>query len=715
VGIQVQQQEGSQGTADPAAAGDAVLLRRYVAEGDRVALSTLFDRHTNAAFRLTQRFFRNTADAEDAVQTAFVQVLARASGFAGDDRTVRTWILGLVMTACRNKLREEKRRTQREIHAVAANKRKEHADLAEEREQWQTVANALQELPENYRLPLVLHYGEGLTSVEVAAVLHVAEGTVRSQLTRGLERLRTALASSDAALSAVALAQVLAAEAAATAAPATLKATLARLAAGASPAGHAGTQAFERTADPGARIGGLIVKIGVGVLCGTALVGIAFWAGAGRAADKPEAKPSVDAPAAEKGRAPAVPQVPLNPQIAAMGDNTWLKLPTPATHPVARSGSPYMPYAPEAGVGLLWGCGANDYRNDLWTYNLALNEWKELLKTEPDHRQDPDVYKFKDGVLMTREERPVPSHQWGRMDYDPDRKILWHLGGGMLSTLPPTKQDYDHLKREGDPDKIKGKGPALWKYEFKTNKWSMIITEDPTGCTREQSIGFWRMRYYPPLRKLIMEPGMVTPNEAREKFKAYDPDTNRWEPLLCQWKPLEDNVSKDWIWGMAPAVYDTKRQALVLILGAGGNTLEQQVKTIGGTWLLDGGKKTCEQVAPSIKTPIANLDGPEGGFVYDSASGTTLCLYVSYYFYEVGKVMAAKGFPIDRPNVWALDVEKKDWILQPKPANGVLPPMDLGCFHHFYDPVQNVTVVYMGKYNSSETETWVYRYKRAAK
>ena len=136
-------------------------------------------------------------------------------------------------------------------------------------------------------------------------------------------------------------------------------------------------------------------------------------------------------------------------------------------------------------------------------------------------RNPPDVFKYKDGVLMTREERPLPSHQWGRMDYDPDRKVLWHTSGGMLSTLPHAPKN---LKQEGDPGKLKGKGPLLWKYALKTNKWSMVLTEDPTGCTLKNGIETRNIRYCPPLRKLLMLPNHVGPNEARENFKAYDPD-----------------------------------------------------------------------------------------------------------------------------------------------------------------------------------------------
>ena len=401
--------------------------------------------------------------------------------------------------------------------------------------------------------------------------------------------------------------------------------------------------------------------------------------------------------------APATAPAAINPQVAAMKSNTWLKLPTPPEHPIARSSSPWMPYVPEAGVALLWGCSHAGYHNDLWSHDLAANLWRELLKTEPSAAQDPDVLKIKDGVLMTREERPLSAHQWGRMDYDPDREVLWHLGGGwqgIFGVDAHYKKIGREIRREGDPQKhqeLLKKGPMLWQYSLRTNRWTRVYTEDPTRCTRH--MGY--IRYFPPLRRLIMTPCIVTPNEDREKFKIYDPATNTWEPLNVTWKPIEEGVSRYWVYGNSPIVYDSRRQALVLILNG------------GGTWLLDPAARTMRQVVVKDKTPPANLDGPMGAFVYDSVNATTLAIFADFATYKSGAALKQRGFPVDETRVWALSVEKNEWVLQPRPADGVLPPInerDL-MVHHYYHPVHNATVIYRGPYNSPATDTWVYRYK----
>src|SRR5687768_16460454 len=126
--------------------------------------------------------------------------------------------------------------------------------------------------------------------------------------------------------------------------------------------------------------------------CAAALVTIVLWTGMGVGADESDDRPAKLLAEKERMRAQ------VNAQVAAMGDNTWLKLETPKTHPISRSSSPWMTYAPDGGLGLLWGCSANSHQNDLWSYSLGRNEWMELIKTEPSYTTDPDVFKYKDGI-----------------------------------------------------------------------------------------------------------------------------------------------------------------------------------------------------------------------------------------------------------------------------------------------------------------------------
>ncbi len=391
-----------------------------------------------------------------------------------------------------------------------------------------------------------------------------------------------------------------------------------------------------------------------------------------------------------------------NSLVLAMKTNTWLKLPPSEERPIARSSSPWMPFIPELGVGLLWGCSHGGYHNDVWFYDLAKNTWHEKLKTEPSAAVDHDVLKIKDGVLMTRMERPLAAHQWGLMDYDPHRNVLWHFGGNWQGVFdaPATYEKMGwELRQEGNAAKhaesLK-RGPMFWRYLPVANRWDRLYTEDATAAPRNMGL----LRYFPPLRKLIMTPSIVSPNGNREQFKMYDPVTNQWQALNVKWEALDKDVSPYWVYGYSPIVYDANRKALVLIFPN------------GGTWLLDPIARTMRQVVAKDKTPPANLDGPVGSYVHDVASGTTLAIFADVKTYEANDVLKKRGFPADRALVFALDVEKKQWTLQPMPDDGVMPTVsNMNMVHHYYDPNHQATVIYRGPYNSDATETWVYRFK----
>jgi RNA polymerase sigma-70 factor (ECF subfamily) len=238
----------------PAQADDAALLRAFTERGDRQAINVLFARHADAAYRVALRCCRNAADAEDAVQTAFIEVLRHSAKYRGES-AVRAWIFGFVVNATRHKAREEGRRAAREERASVS------GEIApEDRATQEAVRHAVQELPEHYRLPVWLHYCEGLSSPEVADALSLSENTVRSQLSRGVEELRSALATSGMAISSAALIGALASSAT-EAAPATLTASLPGLAS---------------TGAPAAVKAGILAKLATGTMAAAAILSTAF-------------------------------------------------------------------------------------------------------------------------------------------------------------------------------------------------------------------------------------------------------------------------------------------------------------------------------------------------------------------------------------------------------------------------------------------------------
>jgi DNA-directed RNA polymerase specialized sigma24 family protein len=132
--------------------------------GDTAAFAHLVRDHEEIAFRTAYVIVRNAADAEDAAQDAFVKAWRALPRFRRG-APVRPWLLRIVANEARNRRRGEGRR----------------AALA-----------LVERLPDEQRLAVTCRYLLDLSEEETAAVLGVRRGTVKSRLSRALERMREA-------------------------------------------------------------------------------------------------------------------------------------------------------------------------------------------------------------------------------------------------------------------------------------------------------------------------------------------------------------------------------------------------------------------------------------------------------------------------------------------------------------------------------------------
>lgn len=167
------------GTAPTLAeATDADLLARHVA-GDADAFGELFRRHRDRMWAVAVRTVGNPEMAADAVQEAFLAAFRRADRFRGD-AAVTTWLHRITVNCAIDRLRREKPADPLpEVDPADRHDRYGQADTAMD------VRAALSTLPEAQRLALVLVDMHGMSVAEAAAVLEVAEGTVKSRCARG--------------------------------------------------------------------------------------------------------------------------------------------------------------------------------------------------------------------------------------------------------------------------------------------------------------------------------------------------------------------------------------------------------------------------------------------------------------------------------------------------------------------------------------------------
>jgi len=165
---------------------DRELLRRHV-DGDPDAFGELFRRHRDRMWAVALRTTRNPELAADCVQDAFISAFRRAGSYRGD-AAVTTWLHRIVVNACLDRLRRDKPTSPLPEHDLA-DKRDAHASVDTRLD----VREALERLPEGQRLALVLVDMHGLSVLEAAAVLEVAEGTVKSRCSRGREAMAAML------------------------------------------------------------------------------------------------------------------------------------------------------------------------------------------------------------------------------------------------------------------------------------------------------------------------------------------------------------------------------------------------------------------------------------------------------------------------------------------------------------------------------------------
>lgn len=158
-------------------------------QGDERAFERLVDLYREPLFRLAYRLV-GAADAEDVVQEAFVKIYRALPHFRGNAQ-LNTWIYRIALNAC-----YEWKRKQKPYSVPLPEGNSETRDPEEEAIQnliWARVEEAIDQLEERHREVVVLHELQGFTYGEIARLLGVPVGTVKSRLFYAFQELRRLL------------------------------------------------------------------------------------------------------------------------------------------------------------------------------------------------------------------------------------------------------------------------------------------------------------------------------------------------------------------------------------------------------------------------------------------------------------------------------------------------------------------------------------------
>lgn len=187
---------------------DEQIARRIVA-GDRDAFAALMQRHNRTLFRAARSILKDDAEAEDAVQEAYLHAYRAMGSFQGGAK-LSTWLVRIAVNEALGRLRKRGHTAQvlyldgvgsamehdaPEIGANAENAVSERPDsLAYRAQMRRLIEQQIDALPDTFRAVFVLRAVEEMSVEETAACLGIAEATVRTRFFRARGLLREALA-----------------------------------------------------------------------------------------------------------------------------------------------------------------------------------------------------------------------------------------------------------------------------------------------------------------------------------------------------------------------------------------------------------------------------------------------------------------------------------------------------------------------------------------
>jgi RNA polymerase sigma-70 factor (ECF subfamily) len=178
--------------------------------GDEAAVQELADRYRSRIFQLAMRYMKNREDAEEVTQDVLLKVYRKVDAFRGDAQ-LSSWIYRITFNTAMSRLRSTRlaraAEQERERTLAAQNDEQQSQKGPRQPADWsrmpdesmlraqlrEAVAEAIEELPEIYRAPVVLRDIQGLTTEEASSRLQLKDQTLKSRLHRGRVMLREKL------------------------------------------------------------------------------------------------------------------------------------------------------------------------------------------------------------------------------------------------------------------------------------------------------------------------------------------------------------------------------------------------------------------------------------------------------------------------------------------------------------------------------------------
>lgn len=182
------------GTMDPADIvydEDSELLDRLAAD-DEAAFRMLVERHIDRAYAIALRIVGNAADAEDVVQDTMLKIWSHRGRWQHGRAKFSTWLYRVISNRCID-LRRKPRNENVETVPEMADSQPGAVEVIERNQVNDMLELAMQRLPEQQRVAVILSYHENMSNGEIAQVMDTTIAAVESLLKRGRQQLRQLL------------------------------------------------------------------------------------------------------------------------------------------------------------------------------------------------------------------------------------------------------------------------------------------------------------------------------------------------------------------------------------------------------------------------------------------------------------------------------------------------------------------------------------------
>jgi RNA polymerase sigma-70 factor, ECF subfamily len=173
---------------------DDAQLVKASQQGNQDAFAILVQRHQRRIFNLSLRMLQDEEDAGEITQEAFLAAWQGLSSFRGE-ACFPTWLYRIAYHCCLRQL--ERRKRERSLQAIqileGINKEKQAEDILELRDRQAVVREQMEKLPTRYRMVLILRHFQEMTYEEMADILSMPVGTIKTHLFRARSLLKKRL------------------------------------------------------------------------------------------------------------------------------------------------------------------------------------------------------------------------------------------------------------------------------------------------------------------------------------------------------------------------------------------------------------------------------------------------------------------------------------------------------------------------------------------